>query len=125
MLFNCFAVGAGGCIGSVFRYLISLIPILGRNTFPVATLLVNGIGAVMIGMITGCCEFRGDCNPQTVLFLKTGVCGGFTTFSAFALESAELFRGDRPVLALTYAIVSVAICICGIFAGRWLAGMIK
>ena len=120
MLFNCLAVGAGGFVGSVFRYLIGLIPVLGRGTIPFQTLLVNVAGAVFIGMIVKYTQCCGALSEQTMLFLKVGVCGGFTTFSTFSLEAAGMIESGRWLLMLCYAAVSVALCLSGIFAGQWL-----
>ena len=70
-------VGIGGAAGAMLRYAISLIPF--KGSFPVLTLLTNILGALAIGIIAGAAARKGL--PQNaVLFLKTGVCGGFTTF---------------------------------------------
>ena len=74
-------VALGGAIGAMGRYAISLIPI--KTGFPIMTLLTNMIGAVLIGFVVGVAVSREDISPNTVLFWKTGVCGGFTTFSTF------------------------------------------
>ena len=77
MLLNCFAVGAGGFIGSVFRYLFSLIPFLHRETLPLQTLLVNVVGAIIIGIVVKSSESYGAFSEQTMLFLKVGVLRPF------------------------------------------------
>ena len=102
MLLNCFAVGAGGFVGSILRYLIGLLPFLHKGAIPFQTLLVNLLGAVLIGVIAKNAELYGEINEQTLLFLKVGVCGGFTTFSTFALESASMIDEGRPLLMLSY-----------------------
>lgn len=122
MIINCFFVGIGGFVGSVFRYLISLIPLLKNGSLPLATLAVNVAGAVIIGIIVKEAESAGSFNEQTLLFLKVGLCGGFTTFSTFALESFGLFQGGRLLLAGIYIAASVFLCIGGIALGRWIAG---
>ena len=122
MIINCFFVGIGGFVGSVFRYLISLIPFLKNGSLPLATLAVNVAGAVIIGIIVKEAESAGSFNEQTLLFLKVGLCGGFTTFSTFALESFELFQGGRLLLTGIYIAASVFLCIGGIALGRWIAG---
>lgn len=118
MIINCLAVGAGGFVGSVFRYLIGLIPVLHKGVIPWQTLLVNVAGAVLIGMIVKYTQLHGDVSPQTVLFLKVGICGGFTTFSTFALESAGLLQSGNQLTALVYAVVSVILCLLGVFLGQ-------
>ena len=122
MLLNCFAVGAGGFIGSVFRYLVSLIPFLHRETLPLQTLLVNVAGAVIIGIVVKASESYGGLSEQTMLFLKVGVCGGFTTFSSFALESLNIIQEGKSMMSLFYITASVLLCILGVYIGKWIAG---
>ena len=85
---NCLAVGLGGFVGAVCRYLLGLIPLRNGHGFPVTTMIVNVLGAFAIGCIVGLVAKHTDLDPRVVLFLKTGICGGFTTFSTFALETA-------------------------------------
>lgn len=80
-----FFVALGGTIGAVARYAVSLIPV--KTQFPVLTLATNLIGAILIGFIAGIADKKEEVSPNTVLFWKTGVCGGFTTFSTFSLEA--------------------------------------
>ena len=76
-------VGAGGFLGAVGRYLLGLVPFEGD--FPLMTFLVNFAGAVAIGAITEVTGATSALSAEAALFLKTGVCGGFTTFSTFSL----------------------------------------
>ena len=122
MLFNCFAVGAGGFLGAVFRYLISLMPFLQREVLPLPTLLVNVAGAIVIGIVVKTSESSGVLNEQALLFLKVGVCGGFTTFSSFALESLTLMQDGKSMMSLVYMAASVVLCILGVYLGKWIAG---
>ena len=78
-------VALGGAIGAVARYAISLIPV--KSQFPILTLVTNILGAVLIGFIVGMTDKKADVSQNTVLFWKTGICGGFTTFSTFSLEA--------------------------------------
>ncbi len=113
-----FVVGLGGAFGAVARYSISLIPY--KGDFPLLTLVTNLIGALVIGFVTGIATKR-EWSENTVLFLKTGVCGGFTTFSTFSLESYTLFQTHRPALAIMYMLLSVILCLAGIFIGVFIA----
>lgn len=117
-MLNCLAVGLGGFLGSVCRYLVGLLP-LGRDwAFPVRTLAINLIGSFVIGAVTALAVRRADLDPRVVLFLKAGVCGGFTTFSSFALETGELLRGGHTAAALLYAGVSLILGVLAVFAGN-------
>ena len=75
MLIQFVMVGLGGALGSMLRYLISLIPV--NNTFPFLTLITNLLGALLIGFIVGLSD-NLFISKKFLLFLKTGVCGGFT-----------------------------------------------
>jgi CrcB protein len=99
MLFkNILLVGIGGAFGSVMRYLASHW--VKQESFPYATLLVNILGSVLIGMVMGIAS-RQEGFGNWRLFLATGVCGGFTTFSAFAWENLQMLQQQRyPAFAL-------------------------
>ena len=106
-------VAAGGALGASGRYLIGLLPI--RGVFPILTLLINFLGAVAIGAA------RRGMGDGWLLFWKTGVCGGFTTFSTFSLETIGLAESGHPALAVLYALLSVGLCVCGVALGQSLA----
>lgn len=118
MLINCLAVGAGGFIGSVFRYLIGLIPFLNKWEIPFHTLIINAIGAIVIGMAVRYADSCDTANTAAVLFLKVGLCGGFTTFSTFSLESLELLQNGKWLLFGLYAALRLTLCIAGVWAGK-------
>ena len=106
-MLSCLFVALGGAVGSVARYLIGLIKLNDSAVFPIKTLAINIIGSFLIGLIVALSVKSSDLDPQLVLFLKVGVCGGFTTFSTFALESVELFGSGRPGAAVLYVLLSV------------------
>ena len=81
-MIECIVVGAGGFIGAVCRYLIGLIPVNENLAFPVKTFAINILGSFVIGLIAGLALKNNALNPRVVLFLKVGICGGFTTFSS-------------------------------------------
>ena len=103
-MMNCLAVGLGGFAGAVLRYLIGLIP-TGE--------------CIVIGAITVLAA-KLSVPPRMILFLKVGVCGGFTTFSTFALESSDLIRDGHMGIALCYVLLSVLVGVLAIFAVEYL-----
>ena len=115
-MLNVFVVGAGGFLGAVARYLIGLITISETFLFPIKTFLINVIGCILIGLITIAVSKNIPFSPQLVLFMKVGVCGGFTTFSTFALETAALLKDGHSMIAFLYILLSVLAGIFVIFA---------
>ena len=112
------AVGAGGALGALSRYGISLLPF--RGEFPLLTLVTNLLGAVLIGFIAGWAG-RGRLSSGWTLFWKTGVCGGFTTFSTFSLESLTLLEKGKWLLGGSYMVLSVVLCLLGVALGQRLS----
>ena len=112
-------VGIGGALGAMLRYLISMLPV--KSEFPLLTLVTNVIGAFAIGVIVALAR-KFNMPDNVVLLLKTGVCGGFTTFSTFSLEAYNLMDKGRVGLGLLYAVLSLVLCIAAVFLGKMLAG---
>lgn len=117
---NCLAVGIGGFIGAVLRYLIGLIPMKSQTGFPVKTLIINIAGAFLIGLIAAWAAENHVSDSRMVLFLKVGICGGFTTFSTFAFESTELMQKGHTATALMYMLLSVVLGVLAVFAAQML-----
>ena len=115
-MLNILAVGAGGFAGAVCRYLIGMIPVSENLIFPVKTLAINIIGCIVIGMIAVSAARNNSWNPYIMLFLKVGLCGGFTTFSTFALETSDLIKAGHMGTALLYVVLSVLAGVAVIFA---------
>ena len=120
MMINCLFVGMGGFIGSVCRYLLGLLPIETSQGFPVKTLITNVIGAFVIGIIAAAAAKNTALNPRLVLFLKAGICGGFTTFSTFAYETGAMMEKGQTGLALLYVILSAVLGVLAVFGGQLL-----
>ena len=102
-------MGAGGAMGAVARYLMSGA-ILHRTldwNFPAATFAVNVLGCLVAGALSGLAERQGMFGPHTRLLLFTGILGGFTTFSAFGLETIHLLRRGHAATAALYVALSV------------------
>ena len=99
-------VFAGGGAGAVARFAVgrAVVPLLPAVGFPWHTFAINVAGSALLGVLVALCKDR----PTLLLFLGTGVCGGFTTFSTFSVETVRLLEAHRPDLALLYAGASVA-----------------
>jgi len=120
-------IAVGGAAGSVLRYLIGgRIQHFAPHGFPLGTLFVNVVGCFLIGIFV-----RQFMNIQTHNYLRAllmvGFCGGFTTFSAFSMETVGLIEGGEYPRAIAYITLSVLLCLIATFAGmsvvRVLAGM--
>lgn len=111
-------VALGGAAGSVLRYAIGLA--LARSTFPYATLLVNGLGCLLIGMALPAWNRAPVLSEPLRLGLVVGFLGGFTTFSAFGHETAVLLQVS-PGRAMVNVLANVAIGLGAVLAGRALA----
>lgn len=106
-------VGFGGAIGSIARYLSSSFvnSTLNNSQFPYGTLLVNVLGCFLIGLLS-----KSDLlNQEQRLLLCTGFLGGFTTFSAFGLETMNLIRDGHLLLAIGNVVLSVSLGLLAIF----------
>ena len=115
-------VGLGGFLGSASRfwtqqYFLKILP----WTFPVGTFIINVSGCLIIGIVYGLAE-RGNLNPiPWRLFLASGFCGGFTTFSAFSYEIMELLREHQYGYVLLYIGLSVMLGLIATYAGMVIA----
>lgn len=112
------AVAAGGALGSVARYAVKLGfgPAAG---FPWWTLLVNVVGGLVIGLLALAARDWPEALRAGVI---VGLLGGFTTFSAFSLETLQLLR-DQPVIAVVNVLLNVGVALAACALGLWLAGL--
>ena len=120
MLMHCLAVGTGGFIGSVLRYLFGMIPFLQKGPLPFATLTINVLGAVFIGFIVSAATPRDWMTENMLLLFKVGICGGFTTFSTFALETTDLLRSGKFCMAAAYVALSAVCSVAAVFLAQQL-----
>lgn len=116
-------VALGGAIGAMARYAISLIPVKGG--FPFLTLFTNIIGAILIGFVVGIANSKDGMSENMVLFWKTGICGGFTTFSTFSLEAYNLLDNKQYAAGGLYIVLSCLGCMLGVFCGKKLSAFIR
>ncbi len=113
----------GGGIGAGVRHLVALLTLrLFGTGFPVGTLTVNVVGSLVMGLLIGWLVKSDFQHVQTVrYFIATGILGGFTTFSAFSLDTSVLWERGDTHLALIYVVASVLLSIGAVFAGLMIA----
>jgi len=112
----------GGGLGSVSRYALGAwITKLVQNPFPAGTLIVNLTACLLVGLLAGVAG-PGSVATSSRAFLVIGFCGGFSTFSTFTSESAQLVAGQLTGSAVIYIVVSLIGCLGATFLGLWLAG---
>lgn len=113
---NIFLIFFGGGLGSVLRYLLSFNAqkLWKINNFPVGTLLVNIIGCFAIGFLT---SYLVKYDNGLKFLLITGICGGFTTFSAFSIENYSLWENQQFLMLTIYIGLSILLGIIAVFAG--------
>jgi fluoride exporter len=112
-------VGFGGALGAIARFKLGGL-VLHHSLdwrFPLGTFLVNVLGCLIIGLISGAVECYGAFSTDTRVFLLTGLIGGFTTFSAFGLETIYLLRRGEIGVALSYVALSVLVGLAAIVLG--------
>jgi fluoride exporter len=114
-------VGLGSALGGMARYLVSgAVATATGGTFPFGTMLVNATGALVIGFIatlTGP-EGRMFVGTSGRQFMMAGICGGYTTFSTFSLETLSLARDGEWIYAALNAILSVLLCLLAVWLGH-------
>jgi len=112
-------VGFGGFAGATARYLLGgwILHHTLAAKFPWSTFAVNVLGCLLMGLLSGLIERLDWFTPQMRLLLLTGLLGGFTTFSAFGLETVYLLRRGELWIALAYALASVVVCVATVWIG--------
>lgn len=115
-------VALGGALGAWLRYLTAMawsraIGPVAAAAFPWATLSVNALGSLLMGLLTGWLLRHGDQGEGWRLLLGVGVLGGFTTFSAFSLDLVQMIERGQLGSALVYGAVSLVVGVAALFAG--------
>ena len=116
-------VALGGALGASLRYGVNIIALKALGpALPWGTLAVNLLGGLAMGVLIGWLSFRaGDSGQAWRLFWGVGVLGGFTTFSAFALEAANMIERKAFLSAVGYSLISVLGAVLAVFVGLTLA----
>ncbi len=118
-------VAIGGAIGSVLRYLMSiLINKYWSNNFPLATFLTNILGCFLIGFIIGILEKNNLTDSNLKWILVTGFCGGFTTFSTFGFENVTLIQNQNSITAFLFIGLSIFLGIMAVWLGLFMNKLI-
>jgi fluoride exporter len=118
------AVAGGGALGSLARFWVTgTVAAITGPRFPYGTLLINVLGSFVIGVVAGVTltPARMGMHPDVRIFLMVGICGGFTTFSAFSLQTLELIQTGDMVPAALYIAGSVLLCVLAVWGG-WALG---
>ena len=115
-------VGTGGAIGAIGRYSVGLaVSRLWSTSFPLATLGVNVVGSLLMGLLIGLlARYAPEWQAEARLFLAVGILGGFTTFSAFSLDTIGLIEGGQLGPAAIYVLLSVTLSVLALFFGLML-----
>lgn len=122
MLKTILYIAIGGAIGSVFRFLTTiLVSKFWSNQFPLATFIANIIGCFLIGLFIGILAKNNLTDSYLKWFLVTGFCGGFTTFSAFGMENYNLLQSNNSLLAFGYIGLSIILGLFAVWFGLFIA----
>ena len=117
-----FAVGIGGAVGAVARYLINISPLSHAfQKFPLPTFLINISGSFFIGLLFVLFADKLTISENIRLAIMVGLLGAFTTFSTFELEVFALIRERFFVTAFIYLLLSVSVGFIGVAGGVWVA----
>jgi len=117
-----FGIAVGGAVGSILRYLVQIqCTHWFGSRFPLGTLIINTIGSLLIGFLFIVLLERYSVSSEIRLALMTGLLGGFTTFSAFSLETIDLIQQGSFLSAASNIILSVVLCLTACYLGVILA----
>ena len=124
MMTRLLIVAAGGALGAMARYSVGAwtLRLFPASNWPWGTLAVNVAGGLLMGLLAGWLAFRGGAQAESIrLFAAVGVLGGFTTFSAFSLETALMIERRQFAMAGGYVALSVVLSIAPLFVGLMVA----
>lgn len=116
-------VAAGGAVGTMARYCLSLVALPLSKNLPWGIIFINIVGSFIIGFFGTLTLAHGrfPLSENARLFVMVGFCGGFTTFSSFSLRTLDLLRGGAIGWAVVNILISVVLCICAVAVGHFFA----
>lgn len=122
-LLTCLIVMAGGAVGTLSRYLISVVALPISDKIPWGTILINFTGSFVIGFFgtLSLAHGRLPVSENVRLFVMVGLCGGYTTFSSFSLQTFDLIRGGAVFRAGVNVTASIVLCIAAVALGHFVA----
>ncbi|GJD52915.1 Putative fluoride ion transporter CrcB [Methylobacterium crusticola] len=120
---TCLVVMVGGALGTLARYVVSVLALPISRDLPWGTIIINVTGSFLIGLFgtLTLAQGRYPVSENVRLFVMIGLCGGYTTFSSFSLQTLDLLRSGAMVRAMTNVAVSVAVCIGAVALGHGVA----
>jgi fluoride exporter len=126
-LSTCLIVMLGGALGTLARYLISVAAAPISADLPWGTILINITGSFVIGLFgtLTLADGRYPASDAFRLFVMTGLCGGYTTFSAFSLQTLDLLRNGATGRAVVNIAASVVLCLVAVCFGYWMAAKLN
>lgn len=117
-----FYIALGGGLGSVLRYLTTVVMNkYVQASFPYATFVTNIVGCLLIGLFFGYLEKQNTVSQDLKFFLITGLCGGYTTFSTFSNENIQLLQNNQLLIAFLYISLSVFLGLMATWTGLIIA----
>jgi CrcB protein len=124
---SCLLVALGGALGTLARYALSVLTVPVSRELPIGTIAINVIGSLIIGFFGTLTLSSGRYPvPENMrLFVMVGLCGGFTTFSAFSLQTLDLLRSGALLRASVNVVVSVLLCLLAVALGHYLAARLN
>jgi CrcB protein len=115
-------VGAGGFVGCIARYVVGVLVarLLGATVFPYATLVVNIVGCLLIGVLGGLAQTTRVLSPELQLLLITGMLGGLTTYSTFGYQAVTLLRDGHVITAIIFVATHLLVGLSAVWLGLFL-----